>query len=75
MLDMMYIYIYEIFYLACKLIRLLAAREVSCGFGAFQRDCERLLRGGWRVGHAEGHVLFPGSDHVETLCVFERGAS
>ena len=26
----------------------------------------------WRLVHAEGHVLFPGSDHIETLAVFDR---
>ena len=29
--------------------------------------------GGWRLTHAEGHVLFPGANHVETLAVFCRG--
>lgn len=26
----------------------------------------------WKLVHAEGHVLFPGSDHIETLAVFDR---
>jgi hypothetical protein len=26
----------------------------------------------WRLVHLEGHVLFPGSDHIETLAVFDR---
>ena len=26
----------------------------------------------WRLVHTEGHVLFPGSDHVETLAIFDR---
>lgn len=26
----------------------------------------------WTLMHAEGHVLFPGSDHIETLAVFSR---
>jgi hypothetical protein len=26
----------------------------------------------WRLVHAEGHVLFPGSDHIETFAVFDR---
>ena len=26
----------------------------------------------WNLVHAEGHVLFPGSDHMETLAVFDR---
>lgn len=47
---------------------------VSCGFDALARDCERLLnsRAGWMLESATGYVLFPGSDHVETLCVFKR---
>ena len=45
---------------------------VSCGFDALQRDADALLQSGrWKVAHAEGHVLFPGSDHVETLAVFD----
>jgi 23S rRNA (uracil1939-C5)-methyltransferase len=47
---------------------------VSCGFEAFARDCEQLLRSnaGWMLKSATGYILFPGSDHVETLAVFER---
>jgi tRNA/tmRNA/rRNA uracil-C5-methylase (TrmA/RlmC/RlmD family) len=26
----------------------------------------------WKLVHLEGHVLFPGSDHVETLAIFDR---
>lgn len=26
----------------------------------------------WNLVHVEGHVLFPGSDHIETLAIFER---
>jgi hypothetical protein len=48
---------------------------VSCGFEALSRDCERLLNSAgakWRLESATGYLLFPGSDHVETLCVFRR---
>lgn len=47
---------------------------VSCGFDALARDCERLLSspGGWTLVSATGYVLFPGSNHVETLCIFKR---
>ena len=47
---------------------------VSCGFDALARDCERLLSsaGGWTLESAAGYVLFPGSNHVETLCIFKR---
>lgn len=47
---------------------------VSCGFDALARDSERLLssQGGWMLQSATGYVLFPGSDHVETVCIFKR---
>lgn len=45
---------------------------VSCGFDALKRDAVTLIAGGWTLRHTEGYVLFPGSDHVETLAVFDR---
>ena len=46
---------------------------VSCGFDAFQRDCDALLGcGRYELEHAEGHLLFPGSDAIETLAFFVR---
>mmetsp|Transcript_10479 Transcript_10479/g.32019 ORF Transcript_10479/g.32019 Transcript_10479/m.32019 type:complete len:510 (-) Transcript_10479:1483-3012(-) len=47
---------------------------VSCGQDSFQKDSERLLRGGWEATHVEAHVFFPGSDHVETLAIFDRSS-
>lgn len=46
---------------------------VSCGFTAFTRDFESLTtKGKWKLDHVEGHVLFPGSDAIETLAFFSR---
>lgn len=47
---------------------------VSCGFDALARDCERLLssQAGWLLESATGYVLFPGSNHVEIVAVFQR---
>ena len=46
---------------------------VSCGFEAFCRDFEALMGSGvWQLDHAEGHLLFPGSDAIETLAFFTR---
>lgn len=47
---------------------------VSCGFDALARDSDRLLSsgGGWTLESATGYILFPGSNHVETLCIFQR---
>lgn len=56
----------------CNDIRILV--YVSCGFDAFTRDCERLLssNAGWTITTATGYILFPGSDHIETLAIFQR---
>jgi tRNA/tmRNA/rRNA uracil-C5-methylase (TrmA/RlmC/RlmD family) len=45
---------------------------LSCGFFSFKQECERLMEHGWRIEKAEGYLLFPGSDHVETLCVLKK---
>jgi 23S rRNA (uracil1939-C5)-methyltransferase len=45
---------------------------VSCGFAAFERDCAILEQGGFQLHKAEGHILFPGSDAIETLAFFRR---
>lgn len=44
---------------------------VSCGFQAFQRDCNSMLDSGhWKLEFAEGYLLFPGSDAIETCAFF-----
>jgi tRNA/tmRNA/rRNA uracil-C5-methylase (TrmA/RlmC/RlmD family) len=47
---------------------------VSCGFDALARDCDQILSSsaGWKLESATGYVLFPGSNHVETVVVFRR---
>ena len=47
---------------------------VSCGFPAFKRDCEDLLKenSSWSLVHSEGFVLFPGADAIETLAIFVK---
>lgn len=47
---------------------------VSCGFDALVSDCDALLssQGGWTLRQATGYLLFPGSNHVETVCIFHR---
>ncbi|KAJ8613020.1 hypothetical protein CTAYLR_004042 [Chrysophaeum taylorii] len=50
---------------------------VSCGFDAFERDLAALApqkNAKWKLVHAQAHVFFPGSDHVETLAVFDRSS-
>jgi 23S rRNA (uracil1939-C5)-methyltransferase len=56
----------------CNDVRLLI--YVSCGFEALARDLDKLLSGpgGWLLESATGYVLFPGSDHVETLAILRR---
>jgi len=49
---------------------------VSCGYEALERDSRRLLDScKWTLRSADGFVLFPGSDHVETVAVFDKSAS
>jgi tRNA/tmRNA/rRNA uracil-C5-methylase (TrmA/RlmC/RlmD family) len=49
---------------------------VSCGFEAFTRDYAVLTDPSaplpWTLQLAEGHILFPGSDAIETLAIFAR---
>jgi 23S rRNA (uracil1939-C5)-methyltransferase len=45
---------------------------LSCGFRSFKHDAEKLLAAGWHITKAEGYLLFPGTDHVETLVIFEK---
>lgn len=45
---------------------------MSCGWDSFQRDAKVLLSAGWQIKKAEGHLFFPGSNHIETLVLFGR---
>ena len=48
---------------------------VSCGFDALASDCDRLLSSRsakWTLQSTTGYILFPGSDHVETVAIFQR---
>jgi tRNA/tmRNA/rRNA uracil-C5-methylase (TrmA/RlmC/RlmD family) len=45
---------------------------VSCGFEALERDTRELLASNkWRLRCADGYVIFPGSNHIETVAVFD----
>jgi len=49
---------------------------VSCGYDALEKDTRTLLASGlWRLKSTDGFVLFPGSDHVEIVAVFDRKGS
>lgn len=45
---------------------------VSCGFESFQADCHSLIHAGWKLDEAFGYLLFPGTNQVETLALFNR---
>lgn len=45
---------------------------ISCGFESFKRDAEKLISLGWKIKEAKCFLLFPGSNHVETVTLFER---
>ena len=46
---------------------------VSCGFDALKRDLDALVAK-WTLVHVQGHVLFPGADHIETLAVLDEAS-
>lgn len=64
----------EVIEALCKPIETLKGLVyVSCGFNAFCRDHQKLVeQGGWKLERAEGFLLFPGSDHIETLAFYRR---
>lgn len=54
---------------------------ISCGFNALMNNLQSLIRpiGSdkhkkpiWKIVFAEGHILFPGADHIENLVVLDR---
>lgn len=46
---------------------------VSCGFKAFQRDCDFILKSNlWKIERVEPYLFFPGSNHIEILAVFKK---
>ncbi|MDP1836446.1 MAG: hypothetical protein Q8K75_11055 [Chlamydiales bacterium] len=45
---------------------------VSCGWRAFQSDCDALLEAGWQIASATLYVLFPGTNQIELLISFQR---
>ena len=46
---------------------------VSCGFDALERDAQALVQSGkWRMTAANCFLLFPGSDHIESVVVFDK---
>ena len=47
---------------------------ISCGFDALENDAKELVRAGWSITSADGYMMFPGSNHIETVAVFDRKA-
>lgn len=46
---------------------------ISCGWKGFQKDCDFLLKKGYKIASAEGYLFFPGTNHVELLVHFIEG--
>jgi 23S rRNA (uracil1939-C5)-methyltransferase len=44
---------------------------VSCGLDSFLRDAESLLLGPFRLKELQAYALFPFTEHVETVALFE----
>lgn len=45
---------------------------VSCGFDALERELAELTTHGWKLQAAKGFLMFPGSNHIETVAVLKR---
>lgn len=45
---------------------------VSCDFNSFVRDATALIEAGWTIDKAKGYLLFPGTNHVETIARMEK---
>ncbi|MBJ7449827.1 MAG: class I SAM-dependent RNA methyltransferase [Parachlamydiales bacterium] len=45
---------------------------ISCGFDSFTRDVELLMDGGWKIKSASLYLLFPGTEHIETVVVLKK---
>lgn len=46
---------------------------ISCGWKAFQRDCDMILADSrWRLEKIENYLFFPGSNHLEILAYFSK---
>lgn len=45
---------------------------ISCGWESFKRDCEQLLKDGWKLATVDCYLFFPGSNHIEVLANFIR---
>lgn len=48
---------------------------VSCGWASFERDALELLKEGWEITFARAYLFFPGTNHLETLAIFNRKGS
>lgn len=45
---------------------------ISCNEESFLRDAEKLCNAGWELSLRRRYLLFPGTDHVETLGIFKK---
>lgn len=45
---------------------------VSCSFKSFKKDCDELLKNGWKILKSFGFWFFPKTEHVEILAIFDK---
>ncbi len=63
--------------LDASLLQVLQKREgrliyVSCDFGSFVRDADKLQERGWQITGGRGYLLFPGTNHVEVVAIMDK---
>lgn len=45
---------------------------VSCDFNSYVRDASELMDAGWEIKQGRGYLLFPGTNHVETVSLLAK---
>ena len=45
---------------------------ISCNPATLARDAKILLDNGYLINFVEGYNMFPQTEHIETLCIFEK---
>ena len=47
---------------------------ISCDPATLARDASVLLKGHWKINSVTAIDIFPNTNHIETVCVFDRKA-
>lgn len=52
---------------------IITIQDIFLKNGQFKYSCRELITSKlWKISSADGFVMFPGSDHIETVVVFDK---